>query len=33
MEFNINNFKWTRTPKECLITDDKIEIITNPHTD
>ena len=27
MEFNINNFKWIRTPKECLITDDKIAYI------
>ncbi len=33
MKLDLNNFKWTRTPKNCTISDDKIEITTNPHTD
>jgi regulation of enolase protein 1 (concanavalin A-like superfamily) len=31
--FEIAKFKWTREPKSFLITADKIEIITKPHTD
>lgn len=30
---DIKQFKWTREPKEYSISDDKIEIITKPHTD
>lgn len=30
---NIKDFKWTRAPKEYSITNEKIEIITQPHTD
>lgn len=30
---NLNDFKWTRQPKEYRIYDNKIEIITEPHTD
>lgn len=30
---NFNNFKWTREPESCRIYDDKIEIVTKPHTD
>ena len=26
-------WKWTREPKDFNITDEKIEIVTNPHTD
>ena len=33
MIFNINNLKWIREAKEYNITKDKIEIITEPHTD
>lgn len=33
MHFNINNLKWTRTPESSYISEDKIEIITKPHTD
>ena len=33
MNFNVNNFKWTREPADYLITEDKIEIVTKPHTD
>lgn len=33
MEFNINELKWIRKPKDYSISDKKIEIITEPHTD
>jgi len=33
IEFDINNYKWTREPKECKIDSNKIEIVTLPHTD
>ena len=33
MNIDIKKFKWTKTPKQYNIADDKIEIITNPHTD
>ena len=33
MEFNINDLKWRREPKNYSITENKIEIITEPHTD
>ena len=33
MKFDINKLEWTREPKDFSITADKIEIITNPHTD
>lgn len=33
MEFNINDLKWIRQPKNYSITENKIEIITEPHTD
>lgn len=33
MEFNINDLKWIREPKDYSITENKIEIITEPHTD
>ena len=33
MKFDVNKLKWTREPKDCFITSEKIEIITNPHTD
>lgn len=33
MNFNINKFKWTREPAEYSLKEDKIEIITKPHTD
>ena len=32
-KMNLNQFKWTREPKSFLVTADKIEIITKPHTD
>ena len=33
MEFNIDNFKWTREPAECFAGNGRIEVVTNPHTD
>ncbi|MCI9100456.1 MAG: DUF1349 domain-containing protein [Lachnospiraceae bacterium] len=33
MNFDINKLKWTRKPADYTISDDKIEITTNPHTD
>ena len=30
---NIRDFKWTREPKDYKITDERIEIITQPGTD
>ncbi len=33
MEFSVDCLKWTREPEEYLISQEKIEIITQPHTD
>ena len=33
MTIKKEQWKWIREPKNYSITDDKIEIITNPHTD
>lgn len=33
MNFNINKLKWNRKPERYSITEDKIEIVTKPHTD
>lgn len=33
MKVDINQLKWTREPASCVITEDKIEVITNPFTD
>jgi len=33
MKFDINNLFWIREPKEYIIKDDIIEIVTEPHTD
>lgn len=30
---NVNEFKWTRLPKDYSITENQIEIVTNPYTD
>lgn len=30
---DINKMKWTREPRKCNISDEKIEIVTNPYTD
>ena len=33
MDFDVNKLQWTRAPKQFTITEEKIEIITEPHTD
>ena len=33
MKINASDFFWTRKPKDYSISDEKIEIITAPHTD
>jgi hypothetical protein len=33
MKWNTQTLKWTREPKQYLITEDKIEIVTMPRTD
>ena len=33
MNFDINKLKWTRKPAGYIVSDDKIEVTTNPHTD
>lgn len=33
MPFDVTKLQWTRQPADCSITDEKIEIITAPHTD
>ena len=33
MDFDKNKLKWTRMPADYSISTDKIEIVTNPHTD
>ena len=31
--FSIHDFHWTREPASCSLSDEKIEIVTRPHTD
>ena len=33
MKINCNEWTWTRQPKDYSISEDKVEITTNPHTD
>ena len=33
MKIDINKLKWTREPKDYSISNEKIEIVTNPYTD
>ena len=33
MHFNIHAFQWTREPEKCTVTPERIEIVTEPHTD
>lgn len=33
MNFDIQNFQWTRKPAAYTASNEKIEIVTNPHTD
>ena len=33
MKFDVNNLQWTRQPEDYAISQDRIEIVTRPHTD
>ena len=33
MTLSIRDFQWTREPAACTVCDDRVEIITRPHTD
>lgn len=33
MKLDVNQFQWTREPQSCMITPNRIEIVTWPHTD
>ena len=33
MKFDIHAFDWTREPRQYALCDDRIEIVTEPHTD
>ncbi|MDE7313181.1 MAG: DUF1349 domain-containing protein [Eubacterium sp.] len=33
LKWNTGLLKWTRKPEHCTITEDRIEMITQPHTD
>ncbi len=33
MKFDITKFEWTRKPGGAFLSDEKIEIVTSPHTD
>ena len=33
MKFNIHDFRWTREPASFRVSDDRVEIVTKPHTD
>ena len=33
MKLDTSLLQWTRQPKDCTITPDKVEIVTEPHTD
>ena len=33
MKVNTKEMKWIRKPKQYEVTGDKVEIITEPHTD
>ena len=33
MKFDVNKLEWTREPESFTISEDKIEIVTKPHSD
>ena len=33
MKFDVSLLKWTREPESCQIADNRIEVVTKPHTD
>ncbi len=30
---DFTKFKWTREPESCRIENDRVEVVTKPHTD
>ena len=33
MKFDVSSLRWTREPRSSAITRDRLEIVTQPHTD
>ena len=33
MNFDIHSLQWTRQPASCTVSENKVEVITKPHTD
>ena len=33
MRLNIHDFRWPREPASFTVSEDKVEIVTKPHTD
>jgi len=33
MEFSLQNFAWTREPERFSLAEDRVEVVTKPHTD
>lgn len=33
MNFDAKQMQWTRPPEKYTVTEDKVEIVTEPHTD
>jgi len=33
MKVDARSMEWIRKPKSCQVTEDKVQIITEPHTD
>ncbi len=33
MKLNTSSLQWTRQPESCVLSPDRIEIVTRPHTD
>ena len=33
MNFNIHDFRWTREPAACTVTENRVEVVTKPFTD
>lgn len=33
MNFSIHDFKWTREPEQFAVSDERVEVVTKPHTD
>ena len=33
MKYTIRDFRWTREPASATVSEEKVEIVTKPHTD